>query len=379
MKILSGYSTKNLGSEAVKEAIRDWAGDKEKVKFLIVFHSTAQPSKEVADALTEQFPGVPNIGCSTAGEYINWKHQNNSLVINAVASDEIRWAVDVLPEISALNQDRVNDFAGKLAAKLDVSLEKLVPEKHFCLGFIDGLSMKEEGTAALMSNALGVIPCIGGSAGDDLKFKQTQVIANGKSYSNAAVYVLGESSIPFHVLKHQHFLRSDKDLIVTEMDAPKRKVISFDGEPAAVRYAELLGLRVEDLSVEVFSNHPITYSCNNEIYVRSIQKIEEDKSLTFYCAVEEGMVLEIADHQVMEEALQKDIEAFTNKIKEPQWFIGCNCILRSLEASSKEKHEAISKIVNNLAPYSIGFDTYGEQLDGLHINQTIVGIAFGQN
>ena len=32
--------------------------------------------------------------------------------------------------------------------------------------------------------------------------------------------------------------------------------------------------------------------------------------------------------------------------------------------------------LNETAEHIIGFDTYGEQLNGLHINQTLVGVGF---
>jgi hypothetical protein len=180
------------------------------------------------------------------------------------------------------------------------------------------------------------------------------------------------------VLKHQHFLRTDRDLVVTKVNAAKRQVITFDGIPANQRYAEVLGLKVEDLSPDVFGSHPILFSCNNEVYIRSIQKTEPNGAFTFYCAIEEGMVLEIASHRPMTESLAHEFEEMKKKFKRIEWFIGCNCILRSLEASAKHYHEKLEQVTLSLAPDSIGFDTYGEQLNGLHINQTLVGIAFGE-
>jgi hypothetical protein len=55
---------------------------------------------------------------------------------------------------------------------------------------------------------------------------------------------------------------------------------------------------------------------------------------------------------------------------------GFNCILRALETSNEEKHEALGKTLRKFSPHYIAFDTYGEQLNGLHINQTFVAVAF---
>ena len=58
--------------------------------------------------------------------------------------------------------------------------------------------------------------------------------------------------------------------------------------------------------------------------------------------------------------------------------LGINCILRALEAEQLAQHECIAALMSKNADCYAAFDTYGEQLGGLHINQTIVGIAFGQ-
>ncbi|MEW6057927.1 MAG: FIST N-terminal domain-containing protein [Bdellovibrionota bacterium] len=379
MKILSGVSTAQDAAKALDEATGSWAINGNDIQFLIVFHSTSQDPRKLAAEIKKRFPGVPSVGCTTAGEYLDGKRLTGSLVVSAVVSKEIRWAVAPVNELSKIDSERAAKVALELSHRLGLTLENLDSKRHFCLGFFDGLSKKEERSAALLADAFEGIPFLGGSAGDDLKFVNTFVMANGECLSDAAVVVLGESSIPFHVIKHQHFLRSERDLVVTEVNVAERKVLTFDGRPAAEAYARALGLSIERLSPAVFSMHPLTFSCNNEVYVRSIQKAEADGSLVFYCAVEEGMVLEIANHLSMEETLRNDVEKVRKTLKRADWFIGCNCILRSLEASSKNYHDTLGKILsNNLARQSIGFDTYGEQLNGLHINQTLVGIVFGE-
>lgn len=42
---------------------------------------------------------------------------------------------------------------------------------------------------------------------------------------------------------------------------------------------------------EIFANHPLVVRVGGTNFVRSIQKANEDGSLTFYCAIDEGIVL----------------------------------------------------------------------------------------
>jgi hypothetical protein len=53
--------------------------------------------------------------------------------------------------------------------------------------------------------------------------------------------------------------------------------------------------------------------------------------------------------------------------------LACDCILRKLEAQEKQKTRALSEILsqNNV----VGFSTYGEQFNSMHVNQTLTGVA----
>ena len=62
-------------------------------------------------------------------------------------------------------------------------------------------------------------------------------------------------------------------------------------------------------------------------------------------------------------------------IGEPELILGCDCILRSLEMEQKQIKHMVSKVLsrNNV----IGFCTYGEQFNAMHVNQTFTGVAIG--
>jgi hypothetical protein len=105
----------------------------------------------------------------------------------------------------------------------------------------------------------------------------------------------------------------------------------------------------------------------------SVQQLHDDGSISFYCAVEEGMVLEVGGHADLVTELSTAVATFKQTHQPTAFFLGFNCILRALESKSCEP--ALATHLQNLAPSSIAFDTYGEQLNGLHINQTIVGLC----
>jgi hypothetical protein len=87
------------------------------------------------------------------------------------------------------------------------------------------------------------------------------------------------------------------------------------------------------------------------------------------------MVLEVGGHTDMIGALTASVDAFLATHAQPKFFLGFNCILRALEMTGAKLDDGIARAWRSLSPCSVGFDTYGEQLNGLHINQTLVGIC----
>jgi len=378
MKIESGSSMKPDARAAIEEASKKWqtAGSPD---FIFVFHSTNQDPREVAAEISRRFPKVPFAGCTSTGEHLNGKHFNGSLVISAIYAKEIRWRVAVIENIKDMNEKAARNAVDSLLSELNISRDEINPEKQFCMTFIDGLSLKEELVSSLVAEALDGIPLIGGSAGDDLKFLKTYVIANGRSYENAAVLVMADSQVPFQVIKHQHFLKTPKQLVITKVDPATRTVYEMDGLPAAEAYAKAIGVDLKTLNADIAFVNPLMFRVNNEFYVRSVQKINDDGSIVFYCGVEEGVVLEVGHHEVIDDALSLELKELQLKgLQKAELFIVCNCILRALETTKEDKHNSLGQLINTISPSVIGFDTYGEQLNGLHINQTLVGIALGR-
>jgi len=264
-------------------------------------------------------------------------------------------------------------LARALAADIGADHEGLDPHRHFAVALFDGLAMREEAASALLAESLEGIPLLGGSAGDDLRFKETRVFCNGVAATNAAVVILAETARPFTVLKHQHFTSTSRSVVVTHVDPSTRRVYELDGLPAAEAYARALGVTMSELHDELTFMNPLVFSCNGELYVRSIQRIEPDGSIVFYCGVEEGVVLTVGGHRPMASSLATDLAELQRR--PASFMLTFNCILRALEAKKTSCAADLSDNLRSASATSIGFDTYGEQLAGLHINQTLVAVA----
>jgi hypothetical protein len=226
-----------------------------------------------------------------------------------------------------------------------------------------------------VQSALGEIPLIGGSAGDGLEFGHTYVYRDGAFRSDSAVIAVVETVLPFTTFKTQHFISTDDRVVVTEADPEHRVVGEINGRPAAEDYARLIGADVEQLDAGSFAAQPMVVLIDGTDYVRSIQKVNPDGSLTFFCAIEEGLVLRAARCGDLVADLEDAFAQLRDEIGEPQLVIGCDCILRKLEVVQRGIEDRVATLFreNNV----IGFNSYGEQYGGVHVNQTLTGIAIG--
>jgi hypothetical protein len=64
-------------------------------------------------------------------------------------------------------------------------------------------------------------------------------------------------------------------------------------------------------------------------------------------------------------------------VPNPALVIGCDCVLRRLEFDHTGLSGQVGDfLVNNKV---VGFSTYGEQFNALHMNQTFTGLAIGES
>jgi len=248
--------------------------------------------------------------------------------------------------------------------------------RAFGLLLVDGLSIREEPLTAGLYRFLGDVPIVGGSASDMLKFEKTSVYHQGRLLQNAAVFTLCLTSLPFHAFKHQHFLPTTTRLAITDADAENRLVREINGEPAAEVYARLIETPVEELNAQIFSQYPLMLKVRNDYFVRSIVGVEEGGALKFFCAINEGLVLTIGNGGSLEKSFEKKLEHIRAQVGEPAVIIGYDCILRRKELEAMGGDDAFGQyLADNRV---IGFSTYGEQFNSLHVNQTFTGVAIGE-
>ncbi len=345
-------------------------------KFALFFFSQALLSANaLTTALKIHAPTLRYAGCSTAGEITPFGVRDGQMLAILFPSRNFRVVSTLIRNVSGPGLDSIAADVCAIRRLLLATSPAPFAANAFALSLIDGLSNAEEAVTSAVNWGLDNIPLVGGSAADNFKLEATTIILDGIVDSNCAAIVLVATDVPFQVFKTTNYVPSDKKLVVTASDTDKRIVYEFNAGAAVDEFAHAIGLAPEELTALNLASHPVGVSIGGEYYCRSIQNLNADGSLRFACAIDDGVVLSIAQPVDMVDSTREALDDLRDKMGGIDIVIGFDCSLRRLDASNRQVSREMSDLykANNV----IGFNTYGEQFRTMHLNQTLTGIAFG--
>ena len=311
-------------------------------------------------------------GCTTAGEIGEAGYADRSLV--AVAFPEAGFAAGavMIDPIDAIDS---RDMIARLRkARQDLGRHAAQMPQELAILLVDGMSGHEEHLVASLAGGLGPVRIVGGSAGDWRAFRQTQVFCGQQLRRHAAaVLCLLRSPLAMRPFSFNSARPSRTQMVVTRADPAARAVLRINDEPAAPEYARLLGCDPVDLGPQTFATRPLMVRAGGRHFVRAIRGIGPSGELMFFGAVAEGMVLTLSDPSDMAAHLGDSLAGLAAQ-GTPRMVLGFDCIFRRMDAEARQQTRPVSDL---LARHRVrGFSTYGEQTGGMHVNQTLTGVAF---
>ena len=366
MPITTAYSKRCL-PDAVEDLKAQCAGCKPRT--VIFFASSKFDQTELSRQMQAAFPDACVAGCSTAGEIAGGKMVGES--VSAILLDEeiVRQAASAVVE-NLRGGVWVAGALSKLERQLHASVASLDTERYEGLVLIDGMSGAEEALMEKLGDLTDVL-FVGGSAGDDMRFRGTQVMLDGKAYDDAAILLILELKRGFDVIKTQSFRSTGKTLTATEVDEPRRLVSEFDHKPAIEAYAEALGVPPREAAA-LFMKHPLGLMVDRDPFVRSPQRVD-GRGIVFYCQIKQGMELEVLEATDLVAHTRQAIDARKAAAHPISGIIDFQCILRTLQLRAENRCGEYGAIFDGIP--TAGFSTYGEAYLG-HINQTSTILVF---
>jgi hypothetical protein len=307
------------------------------------------------------------IGCSSAGGFAFGAYRDDQVVAIGFPAATFRAEAVWLRD---LRQHMAFDW---MRALRRLSEDFGSPEpgwSRFGLLMVDGLCRREELVAATVDATLGDLPVLGGSAGDGLRFSRTHLALDGESHPESAIFCLVASAFPVEEVVFDHFTPGSERMVVTDALPEERVILTINAEPAAEEYARLIGVPQEKLGPQAFAAHPLLMRQGGRHVVRAIQGVTPEGGLSLMSSVETGTTMTLG----RAENLTEGLEARMSGLGRTALILGFDCVLRRLALEQAGLGEAVGRIYRHHRV--AGFNTYGEQHGGLHVNQTFVGLAF---
>ncbi|MCF3974283.1 FIST N-terminal domain-containing protein [Paracoccus salsus] len=306
-------------------------------------------------------------GCSSAGEIGPDGYASDSVIAIGFPASCFRARAVVLDNLSALP---VSEWMAALR-RMHAEFAPDPRRSMFGLLLVDAIAGQEDALVATIDAALPSVPTLGGSAGDGLDFRHTSLLADGRAISNAAVFMLVETDLAIDEVTFAHFSPTGTRAVVTAAIPEKRRILELNAEPAAEEYARIVGIPCDRLTPTEFARHPLLLRVGRRHHVRAISALTDDGGLSLMCSIDTGTVLTLGRAEDLIEGFAKTLEALP---RPPLMVLGFDCILRRL---ALERAGLIRTMSDLFTRYRVsGFNTYGEQHCGMHVNQTFVGLAF---
>lgn len=343
----------------------------------LVFCSHRYDRAELARAINQACEGVTVFGCVSSGELTQAGYDQDSLCVIGFPRDSFHLASHRFDDIDRFDVVEARDIVRSLRAVAERDSRHLGDHvNHVAIFLVDGLSHREELLTMTIQDALGDIPLTGGSSSDNLTFLDTAIFDAGRFHVRSAMVAILSSPRPMHVFKSQHYQATGAKMVVTGAIPQDRIVTEINAEPAAPEYLRLVGHAGEALGLEFFAAHPPMVRIGGAYHARSIQSANEDGSLSFYCAIDEGIVLTIGEPIDRIEGMRALFAEIGERVGTVDRIIAFDCVLNRIDAEQRQLTREVSELYRQNGV--IGFNSYGEQFHALHVNQTFSGLAIGR-
>ena len=344
---------------------------------ILLFCWSRYPLDALAQSIASRSEGLTIVGCTSSGELTPDGMGEGTLTAIGFPASDFRLTATCFTDLDHFDggdaQRRVRSMVAQATEETRHFGGRV---NHAAIFLVDGLSHREEMLTLTLQDALGDVPLIGGSSGDGLDFRETFVLYDGAFRRDAAVIAILSTARPMTVFRAQHYRPGEVKMVITAADTTRRIVHEINAEPAAEEYARLVGTQVDQLGLPVFAAHPLMVRAGGEYYVRSIQSANPDGSLTFYCAIDEGIVLTLGEADDIVGRLEALFDRLDSDIGGIDRILGFDCVLNSVEIAQRQLRTPVSDLYARRGV--IGFNTYGEQFRALHVNQTFAGLAIGR-
>lgn len=386
--IAKGKDGSEVGKKVATQALEKLEG--KKVDFGIVFSSSDYEYKKVIEGIRQVIGREAKlIGCSSAGEFTEESAQKGSVALALISSDNYKFFTGLGKGVRKSEIDALKEASSNFPQYVEGYPYLSAINLH------DGLAGKGEEIVTATIRTLGShIKFSGGSAGDDLKMKETYVFEGQNVATDAVVLALIASKAPTIITVEHGHKPISPPLVVTE--AKGNIVYKLNERPAFEVWKEYVrGKAMERFQIDidkasagsselikVLTVYPLGLYTGDGYKIRWLGiEARTDGPLVATCGIPEGTVV-----RIMESSKEEQIESARKAARKAKELAGdkgiagaivFDCAVRGV-ILGEEFPKAVEAIYQELKVPLVGFETYGEvcaeigELSGFHNTTTVI-------
>jgi hypothetical protein len=285
----------------------------------------------------------------------------------------------LIEDIRRFGLPDARELVRTLRARLESGRNSRLPHM-FAMLLVDAEPRCEERLIASLGTELGGVPIAGGSAGDTYfnpagQPGASRILHGRRALRGAAVLSLVACEEPVLALSHHNFNPGRRRFVITEADPEQRLVHEINGENALKVYAQACRLKTRPYRTGSFAPYPLMIRIGDQYFARGMQRIYDNGTLEFACAMEPGLVVTLARPVDMVVRLREMFANMKATIGKPELIIGFDCAARTAYMEQRGLTKRITTIL--AGNRVVGFSTLGEQFNTIHANNsfTCLGVA----
>ena len=368
--------------KAVADELLDQLGSTNP-KLVTLFASRERDQRALNAAVRDRLGKETRLfGATSAREIDNGGMHDDSVVLGALEGD---FEVGI-----GLGTSVSDDALGAGAAAMKTACEQLGSRpqdldlsRHVGIVIDDGYRYKkEELLMGALSKNQGLI-LVGGGAStpeQDPAKQSSELHVDGEVATDSFLVAMIKTDAPFAALRHHAYSPTGQSVTITKVSDDGNCALEIDGKPAAQRYADLLGVGIDELEFGLpkgFAQKPLALKVGREYFLRSPWKPLPDGSVMFANLLEEDSTYELM--QLGDMAALTD-EYMTKVIPEcvpnPTAALHFHCAGRQWLAENMGSSAALAEAFTK-GPPCVGLNVFFEMYCGFHINTTLTSLVFG--
>ncbi len=350
-----------------------------------LFASSDRDPVALNRAMRERLPkGTRLVGATTSGEVDN-EGMHLGGVLAAMLTGDLEVGIGLGKRLS---EDAVAAGATALARAaedLGVRPHDLDPKKYVGVVIDDGFRYKKEELLLGVLDKCPSLTLVGGGAANMNPLSPDaigHVHVDGEVATDAVLVVLVKTNARFAALRSHSYKPTGEMLRITKVDETCTRALEIDGQPAAKRYAEIIGVPVEELEFgkpRGFSCRPTALKVGREHFIRAPWQALPDGSILFANLLDEGAELEIMQQGDLAGMTRQFFEEeLPRRVPSPSAALLFHCGGRAWVANALGETQRLSETFR-AAPPAAGFNVHFEIYSGFQINTTLTVLAFGRN